>query len=97
MTFQSRARAFAGRARRSALRRLTPPAPTFATALPRPVPAGWSEPELRAVMDTFTIDDAPLETLAGYVDEASGASCTRGVACVTPRERRSSSARTPTS
>jgi SAM-dependent methyltransferase len=65
-----RVRAFAGRARRSALRRLTPAAPVFETSRPRPVPPGWSEADLRRVMETFTIDDAPPETLAGYVDEA---------------------------
>src|SRR5262245_1855378 len=45
-----------------------PPPPQFPTALPRPVPEGWSEDQLRAVLDSFAIDNN--EPMHGYVDDA---------------------------
>jgi SAM-dependent methyltransferase len=70
MTIRKQARAAAGRARRYLRGKLTPPPPTFATAVPRPVPEGWSEAELRRLMESLSIDDARPEALAGYVHEA---------------------------
>jgi SAM-dependent methyltransferase len=46
-----------------------PPAP-FPTALPRPVPPGWTEQQLREVMNTFALDNAEPGQMAGYVDDA---------------------------
>src|SRR4051812_42837782 len=49
---------------------LPPPPAELCTSLPRPLPDGWDETEVREVMGSFRIDGSQPDALSGYVDEA---------------------------